>query len=212
MRSCQLFLLLILATTVQSGSGAGNGLTDPPPAATSGSHAEVLASGANSDSGTATQPASSGRYDVAGHWVSVLEDATSCWLLHTDERNSTQRLRLSLRPPCYLLTWQAHPPRTSPDGVSDGEPVGKVGDPIAWRYRSAKGAIVIGVIGDDIPSEVRSSRYVRERAESGYRCAGSLQGVLLVGNKARVSKKREDAGVFCVEVQPDEKDFWMLAH
>jgi hypothetical protein len=39
-----------------------------------------------------------------------------------------------------------------------------------------------------------------------------MQGVLLSGDKARLSKKRESVGVLCVETGANEKDFWMLAH
>jgi hypothetical protein len=34
----------------------------------------------------------------------------------------------------------------------------------------------------------------------------------LQGDKARLSKKRENVAIFCVESGAEEKDFWMLSH
>jgi hypothetical protein len=40
----------------------------------------------------------------------------------------------------------------------------------------------------------------------------SLQAVLLREGRIILSRKRAQAGVFCVETGLDEKDFWLLAH
>lgn len=162
--------------------------------------------------------ASSGRsvrvpeYRVGKHKINLLTEEDSCLLIHSADGENFEKLKLDLRSPCYLLTWQRLPPVTHGQGPSDGVAVGGVGDPLAWQYQSAKGAITLAVIGDPVPEKIRSGKAYESRLKQGYRCASSMQGVLLRGDKARLSKKREHVGVFCVESGVDEKDFWLLSH
>lgn len=153
-----------------------------------------------------------GEYAVAGHNVRLVVEEDACFLGDQTEGGPPTKLKLDLGPPCYLLTWQQRPPRFGhPEGISDGVPVGDVGDVKAWRYGSAQGATTIAVIGDPVPESMRSDRYLREQRE-GFRCAASVQGVLLLGPKVWLSKKHDRVGPICVEIGIDQKVFWMLAH
>jgi hypothetical protein len=153
------------------------------------------------------------KYTVGRHQISLLVEADACLLAHGIDGKNIETFKLDLRPPCYLLTWQRPPPQLGDrKGPSDGVPVGEIGDPVAWRYRSAQGAIALAVIGDPVPDDMRLSKAYKFRQEQGYRCASSMQGVLLQGDKARLSKKRENVAIFCVESGAEEKDFWMLSH
>jgi hypothetical protein len=166
-----------------------------------------------SEAGEPSPVLSTPEYSVAGHQIRVLVEEGGCWLTHRAAGKGLERLKFNLHPPCYVLTWQRPPPqRADAEGVSDGLPLGNIGDPIAWRYRSAKGVIAVAVIGDPLPDDIRSSSLYKSRQQQGYRCASRKQGVLFLGNKARLSTKRENAGLLCVESGVEEKDFWMLAH
>lgn len=155
------------------------------------------------------------KYTVGTHQISLLTEARAdtCLLTHSIDGKNIETLKLDLRPPCYLLTWQRPPPQPiDRKGPSDGVPVGEIGDPVAWRYQSAHGTIALAVIGDPVPDDMRLSKAYKSRQEQGYRCASSMQGVLLLGDKAKLSKKRENVAIFCVESGAEEKDFWMLSH
>jgi hypothetical protein len=166
-----------------------------------------------SEAGESSSVLSTPEYNVAGHRIRLLVEEGGCWLTHRAEGKGLKRFKFDLNPPCYFLTWQRSPPqRTGAEGVSDGLPLGNIGDPIAWRYRSAKGVIAVAVIGDLIPDDIRSSSLYKSRQQQGYRCASRKQGILFLGNRAWLSKKSESAGLFCVESGVEEKDFWMLAH
>ncbi len=165
------------------------------------------------EGGTAAQTSPGAERTVAEHRIGLLVEGDGCWLTHRAGGSDPERLRLDLRPPCHLLTWQAPPPRgTSAEGESDGLPIGDVGDPIAWKYPGAGGVIAVAVIGDPVTGDMRSGEIFKSRERQGYRCASSMQGALLLGTKARLSKKRDHVGVLCVELGAEEKDFWILAH
>jgi hypothetical protein len=122
-------------------------------------------------------------------------------------------LVLALRPPCHLITWRQPAPRAATrGGVSDGRPVGAVGDAMAWRYPSARGVVVVAVIGDPVPDSMRGGKLYQQRLQQGLTCSASVQGILLHGKTVRLSAKREHVGVLCAESGLDEKDFWLLAH
>lgn len=204
-----IFLLVLCRTDTAYGQAAESAPIPEKAAATPYAGAPPLASDAGEPSPTLSTP----EYSVAGHQIRLLVEEGGCWLTHRAAGKGLERLRFNLHPPCYLLTWQRPPPqRADAEGVSDGLPLGNIGDPIAWRYRSAKGVIAVAVIGDPIPDDIRSSSLYKSRQQQGYLCASSMQGILFLGNKVRLSKKRENVGLFCVESGVEEKDFWMFAH
>jgi hypothetical protein len=154
------------------------------------------------------------KYRVGQHEIGLTVDSDSCWFTDTIDNQHARKLKLSLGPPCYLLTWQQSPPirRDGGGNISDGLPIGNIGDPIAWLYEKGKGVTTVAVIGDPIPPDLRSSRAYLSAHSRGYRCASSMQGVLLSEKKVELSKKRENVAIFCVESGADEKDFWLLSY
>jgi hypothetical protein len=152
-------------------------------------------------------------YIVRGHGVRLVVTDEACVVNHRVDDAELSKVTLNLRPPCHLLTWRRPPPTTSRVArPSDGLPVGRIGDPMAWLYPSAKGVVALAVIGDPVPEELRASNLYQLRERQGLHCASSVQGILLDLNQIRLSKKRADVGVFCAELGLEEKDFWILAH
>ena len=172
------------------------------------------------DSAVATSPAPSPparvappEYAVGNHVFRLMVAGDACVLEHRGADAKTEKLTLDLHPPCHLLTWRQPPsPGGQGGGVSDGQAIGTTGDPMAWQYASAAGAITLAVIGDPVPESLRASSLYRLREQQGLSCGSSVQGVLLRGDQIQLSKKREHAGVFCAELGLEEKDFWTLAH
>ena len=151
---------------------------------------------------------------VAGHAVRLISnEGQPCQLQHKlVASQATPGIQdLMLRSPCYLLIWQTEPPAKK-TGHATGIPVGNLGSPIAWRYASAKNAVVLAVIGDPIPDSLLQSQLYRLREEQNMHCAGSVQGILIRADKISFSPVRRQVGVQCVEAGIDEKDFWLLAH
>ena len=83
---------------------------------------------------------------------------------------------------------------------------------MAWRYPGKPGVVVLAVIGDPLPENLRASSLARLREQQGMRCGASVQGILLRGETVELSKKREHVGVLCAELGLSKKDFWLLAH
>lgn len=126
---------------------------------------------------------------------------------------ATSPLGLDLAPPCYVLVWNAPPPRLRGGrSESGGLPIGSAGEVMAWKYPTARGTTVLAVIGDAVLPSGPNDELHEQRKAQKFRCAGSLQGVKLTATGATLSPKRAQASVFCVETALDEKDFWMLAH
>jgi hypothetical protein len=152
-------------------------------------------------------------YTVKGHVLRLVVTGETCVVEHRSSGTGIGKLTLDLRPPCHLLTWRQLPPTTSQAaGVSDGLPIGTIGDPMAWQYASAEGVVALAVIGDPVPEKLRESSLYRLREQQGLSCASSVQAILLHVNQIQLSKKREHVGVFCAELGLEEKDFWILAH
>ncbi|HEY0715053.1 MAG TPA: hypothetical protein VGF45_20395 [Polyangia bacterium] len=155
------------------------------------------------------------RHIVGGHAVSLVSEGHTCVLVHrppgavADARE--RGLPLDLTPPCHFLVWRVQPPPRA-GAPSDGVSLGTVGAPMAWRYKSANGTIVLGVVGDPLSNQQKADPIIARRVAAGLRCAPSLQGVFLTGKVATLSKKRTGGQVHCVEAGLDEKTFWMLAH
>lgn len=149
-------------------------------------------------------------YLVAGHTLRLVVEGDACVVEREGGAGAAIKLKLDLRPPCHLLTWR-QPAARPADATSDGIPVGSVGAPMAWRY-PGKGAVVLAVIGDPLPENLRAGSLARLREQQGMRCAASVQGLLLRGETVALSKKREHVGVLCAELGLNEKDFWLLAH
>lgn len=151
---------------------------------------------------------------MAGQRLRLVSQGDSCVVLAwpADAPAAAPRtLPLTLTPPCHFLVWRATPPATA-GAPSDGVSVGEAGALAAWRYKSAKNATVVAVIGDPISAEQRADPIVKKRLAAGLRCAPSLQGLLITPSAVAVSKKREHPGLLCVEAGIDERIFWMLAH
>jgi hypothetical protein len=187
----------------------GNGLTTAAPLLAllliwgGGVHAQPAASAANT--------ASPAEHLVEGHRLRLVVEGDVCAVERAPGNGAAVRLKLDLRPPCHLLTWRQPPARTT-DQTSDGVPLGSVGAPVAWRYPGKAGVVVLAVIGDPLPDNLRASSLFRLREQQGMRCSASIQGVLLRSGTVELSKKREHVGVLCAELGLNEKDFWLLAH
>ncbi len=154
-------------------------------------------------------------YNVENHQISLHSEGSQCVLQHqaTDSIGvigPSQRLVLALRPPCYFMLWQAPPPKKARGSISGGIAVGKQGGVLAWRYASAKNAIVLAIIGD--PDEDASFPSYAPSIALGYHCGISMQGVLLRKNNVSLSTVRKNNAVYCVETGVDEKNYWLLAH
>jgi len=54
--------------------------------------------------------------------------------------------------------------------------------------------------------------WARRAEREGYHCAGSAQGVLFRKDAVKTVTKRNQGGVFCVEVPIEEASFWLTAH
>jgi hypothetical protein len=153
------------------------------------------------------------RYLVSGHQVRVDSGAEGCWLVDHGKGGAPKRLKLDLRPPCYLLVWRHRPPTTDAQGISDGVPVGGAGEPMAFRYKVARGTVAIAVIGDSPVPDPRPESMYQTRLRQGYHCTGSMQGIRFRGSLVQVMPKEGNGqGLFCVEIGLEEKDFWMIAH
>lgn len=153
---------------------------------------------------------------VAGRTLSLSELGGRCALTvgAAAAGSEATRMALDLAAPCTVLTWRSAP-ATASAAPSDGKPVGDVGDAMAWRYPSAKGVTVVVVIGDSIPAAWRENRYYPDHEKRGYRCASSAQAALLppeANAPITLSRKQNEAGVFCAEIGMDEKNFWLFAH
>jgi hypothetical protein len=85
-------------------------------------------------------------------------------------------------------------------------PVGRIGEPEAWHYRSAENSTVIAFIGDPVPEALNDDVHA-DRIARGYHCGGSLQGVLFRQGRMALGAKRANIGESCVEVGMDEKGF-----
>jgi len=149
-----------------------------------------------------------GEAKLAGNKIEVVAEAQNCWLAFQPPGEETQAYRLDLVPPCHLLLWQRPPPPKS--NASLGEPVGNVGDVMAWRYSRVQGSAVFAVIGDPVPESMRDETYV-ERQRENFKCAGSLQGVVVESKRIRFTKKRSEIGILCAETGIEEKDFSIIA-
>lgn len=122
-------------------------------------------------------------------------------------------VRLDLTPPCYVLLWTEPPPRlTNGRAESGGQPVGRQGDAMAWKYATAHDAKVLAVIGDPVGDPYRADPLFKTRQEKGYRCGGSLQGIKVFKGGPVATVKWNQKAAYCVETGIDEKDYWMLGH
>jgi hypothetical protein len=160
-------------------------------------------------SGTASSapPPSPSEYTVAKQRLVLRSDETSCTLT-VDPSGANVLLKLDVAPPCYVLTWQ-HP--RPPKGDSGATSLGDPGDPLAYQFPDLGNAIGVAVIGDVVPKSHDDDRLAELRAR-GYRCRGSIQGVLLSPGKARLAKKRDQVGLFCVETSIELKEMWLATH
>lgn len=195
------------ATTPRTGD------TKPSPPASSaaspGSAPPPLASVPPVPSGSAspaTSPVTS-EYTVAKQRLVLRSDETKCTLT-VDPSGADVLLELDVAPPCYLLTWQ-HP--RPPKGDSGATSLGEPGEPVAWKFPDLGNAVGVAVIGDAVPKSHDNDQLAALRAR-GYRCRGSIQGVLLTPGKARLAKKRDQVGLFCVETSIDLKEMWLSTH
>jgi hypothetical protein len=68
------------------------------------------------------------------------------------------------------------------------------------------------VIGDDILGDLRVTDRLVAARERGYHCAGSAQGVMIRAGSVTKVPKRNQVGIFCVEVPIDEASFWLTTH
>jgi hypothetical protein len=210
-----LLLLTTCARPSTTTAAAGDSPTSPPPSAPaalpderdSGAQtanaavADVLPS---DDAAPATR-----EYTVEKWKVKLVDDGASCKLDYRVDGGEARRLALDVVPPCYLLLWHGSIPRVA---NAERAPVGGEGDPMAFRYRGKGDTLAIAVIGDAVPEMLRSGDRFRSAERQGYHCAGSAQGVLFRNDGVRTVPKRNQVGVFCVEIPIDEASFWLTAH
>jgi hypothetical protein len=173
--------------------------------------AQVTLRGQEGVKKAAPSPPASPEYAIAGHRLRLVITGETCAIEHRTEDSAPTLMLLNLRAPCYLPTWRQAPPERAGRAGFDGAPVGAAGDPMAWRYADRR-AVVIAVIGDPVPDDLRSGRLYRLRARQGLHCGASVQAVLVQTGDVQPSKKREQIGVLCNELGLGEKDFWLLAH
>ena len=168
--------------------------------------AALLAAGLTTSGPLRAQSFPSPHYAAGDETFRLSVTENSCAI---EQAGAARRLVLDLRPPCYFAVWRNPPPRMKASGPS---PVGGVGDPTAWRYGGKRNMTVVAVIGDPVPDRMCSDPICRSRQAQNFHCGASLQAVLLRKGRITLSRKRAQAGVFCVETGLDEKDFWLLAH
>jgi len=165
------------------------------------------------DFDTASILTSSPDYNVEGHALRLVTTKDACILEHHLGTTEMSRLTLKLHPPCYMVTWNKNPPpRNSTPDLSDGLPLGAVGEPMGWRYASAGSALVLAVLGDAISQEAASSNEYRVRKKKDFHCASSIQGILISKKQVSLTAVRANVGIFCAELGLEEQDFWLLAH
>jgi hypothetical protein len=149
------------------------------------------------------------QFNVLGNGLRLIAESGVCWLVRGTPKHEEERLRLDLSPPCYFMIWRHRPPRKADaEGLSDGVPVGGPGDPVAWTYRSARGATVLMITGDPIDA------HWRDRAARHTQCAGNAQGLVLRRERMSLAKKSRFPGLHCADWDSgiEEKDFWIAAH
>jgi hypothetical protein len=148
---------------------------------------------------------------VVDKWkIKIVDDGATCELDYGSDSGARRVLALDLTPPCYLLLWQSSTLRKA---NAERAPVGNDGDPMAWRYKDKSGdTLAIAVIGDPVPEMLRSGVHFGRAERERYHCAGSAQGVLFRKDVVKTVTKRNQVGVFCVEVPIDEASFWLTAH
>lgn len=200
---------------------AGCGDANPPPVTRDATGSKPAANAlpaaipTPAASASAAPVAVAATVSVAGRALSLSELGGRCALtVGAAAGSEATRLALDLAAPCTVLTWRSAF-STASAAPSDGKPVGGVGDAMAWRYPSAKGVTVVVVIGDSIPAAWRQNPYYPEHEKRGYRCASSAQAALLpleANAPVTLSRKQNEAGVFCAEIGMDEKNFWLFAH
>ena len=172
--------------------------------------AALLAAAGLTTSDLQAQSPPSPEYAVAGHTFRLAVTDSVCAIEQAVNAGAARRFVLDLRPPCYLVVWRDPPPRMRK--ASGSNPVGGVGDPAAWRYGRKSNTTVVAVIGDPVPERLCPELTCRSPQRQNFHCGASLQAVLLRDGRIKLSRKREQVGVFCVETGLDEKDFWLLAH
>jgi hypothetical protein len=151
-------------------------------------------------------------YPIAGHTLRLETNDQGCWLIDRVKPDDEKRFKLDLQPPCYLLMWLKRPPGSGLKNA-DGVAVGDVGQPMAWRYRSAGGATALAVIGDPAVPQPEPDSLYQSRKRAGLHCTGSLQGIKLRGPRVRLQQKSgEGLGLYCQELGIEEKGFWLIAH
>ena len=156
---------------------------------------------------------SSPDYSIAGHTLRLLTSKDACILEHHQGKSEITRLTLNIHPPCYLLTWNQKPPsKNLSSDVSDGVPIGGIGEPMAWQYARARNVLVLAVLGDALSQELISGNQYRLIKKQNFHCGSSIQGILIRDQKIELSTERANVGIFCAEIGIEEQDYWLLAH
>ena len=181
--------------------------TTPPGSAAPGA-SDSAAHGAAPDvsAGAGPTPPSNPSFEVSGHRLQVAM-GSDCLLNVTDPHGERTLVDVGISGPCHILEWtRPPPPSAGPGGVSEGEPVGAMGDARAYRY--GNGTVAVVLIGGPV-------RPADETRTAGRRCGGASAAVLLEGPKVRLSGRRIEgpSNPQCVEWGgPDEREYWLFAH
>jgi hypothetical protein len=150
-------------------------------------------------------------YEIARHHIRLDVESSACWIVDRTRGTEEKRLKLDLRPPCYLLMWRRKPPTIDAQGISDGVAVGGPGAPMAFRYKVAGGTVAIAVIGDPPVRDPGPQSLYDSQVGQGYHCTDGMQGVRFRAARVQLLPKHSH-GLFCLEEGLDEKEFWMIAH
>jgi hypothetical protein len=158
-----------------------------------------------------TDGAASAREYVVDKWrIQLIDDGAACKLEYRSGTGERRGLALDVTPPCYLLLWQSSILRKA---NAERAPIGSDGDPMAWRYKGdGAETLAIAVIGDPVSEMLRTGERFRTAERQGYHCAGSAQGVLFRKDIVKTVTKRNQVGIFCVEIPIEEASFWLTTH
>lgn len=120
--------------------------------------------------------------------LSLISKNGNC-VLHSTASSKTKKFTLKLKPPCYFLR----------DGKT------KKIDYYSYPHMDADFVVII--FGDPLSPEDRKIWNLKDKQI----CGGVAQGVIILNNNVRISKKVLSGGRTCTDGGHDEKDFWYFA-
>jgi len=120
--------------------------------------------------------------------LSLISKNDAC-VLHSTTSSKTTKSTLKLKPPCYFLR------------------DGKTKKIDYYPYPRLDADFVVIIFGNPLSDEKRKVWNLKDDDI----CGGAAQGMIVLNNNVRISKKVLSGGLTCTDGGKDEKDFWYFA-